>query len=107
MLRVSLPIAITVMAALCGQSLEAQDSERWTKLNTNLGMGMTVPLNPTAALIGSSIDVVIGAGYNFNRHHSMVGQFMWAGLPVQRMRSGPSIILPRRGTSAAPATCSL
>ena len=96
MLRISLPIAITVMAALCVQSLEAQDGEKWTKLNTNLGVGMTVPLNPTAALIGSSIDVVIGAGYNFNRHHSMVGQFMWAGLPVQQDALRPIFIVANR-----------
>jgi hypothetical protein len=91
-LRVSLPFAITIMAALCTRVLEAQDSETWSKLNTNLGMGMTVPLNPTAGLVGSSVDVVIGAGYNFNRHHSFVGQFMWAGLPFNNDAFLPIVI---------------
>jgi hypothetical protein len=92
-LRISLPVAIIVLAALCSQSLEAQDSEKWTKLNTNLGMGMTVPLNPTARLVGSSVDVVVGAGYNFNRHSSFVGQFMWAGIPVNKNAFRPIFLV--------------
>jgi hypothetical protein len=59
---------------------EAEDS----KLNTNLGMGLTVPLNPTAQFVGSSVNVVVGAGYNITKHHSFVGQFMWAGLPPNK-----------------------
>jgi hypothetical protein len=47
-------------------------------------MGMTVPLNPTARLVGSSVDVVVGTGYNFDKYHSLVGQFMWAGIPANQ-----------------------
>src|SRR5438552_2849563 len=72
--RVTLSIAVTVIGVVCTQGLEAQDS----KITTNLGVGMTVPLNPTAQIVGSSINVVVGAGYNFNKYHSLVGQFMWA-----------------------------
>ena len=46
----ALSIAVTVIGIVCTQRLEAQDS----KINTNLGVGMTVPLNPTAQIVGSS-----------------------------------------------------
>jgi hypothetical protein len=78
--RVTRSILIAFIAAVCTQTLRAQDS----KINTNLGIGMTVPLNPTAQIVGSSVNVVVGAGYNFNKHHSLVGQFMWAGIPVNK-----------------------
>jgi hypothetical protein len=74
------------------QGLRAEDYES-PKLNTNLGVGMTVPLNPTGRIIGSSVDVVVGAGYNFNRHHALVGQFMWAGLPANTDAMRPIYIL--------------
>ena len=96
--RVTLSIAVTVIGIVCTQRLEAQDS----KINTNLGMGMTVPLNPTAQIVGSSINVVVGAGYNFNKHHSLVGQFMWAGLPVKQEAFGPiDIVANVRNISAS------
>jgi hypothetical protein len=76
-----MPIKISTAIILLGvayvQHLGAQDS----KLNTNLGGGVTVPVNPTGGFVGASANIVIGAGYNFNKHHSLVGQFMWSGLP--------------------------
>jgi Outer membrane protein beta-barrel domain len=88
-LRVNLPVSIAFMGVLCAHALQAQDS----KINTNLGMGMTVPLNPTAQIVGSSVDVVVGAGYNFNKHHSLVGQFMWAGIPVNKDAMRPIYLI--------------
>ncbi len=100
--RITLPLAVAFAGALCAQILQAQESETGSKLNTNLGMGLTVPLNPTAQIVGSSINVVVGAGYNFNRHHSLVGQFMWAGLPVNRETFRPiDVIANARDISAS------
>ena len=73
----SVILRIAAAGALC---LHAQES----KINTNLGMGVSTPLNPTAPLIGASANVVTGVGYNFNEHHSIVGQFMWSGLPANK-----------------------
>jgi hypothetical protein len=56
---------------------QAQES----KLNTNLGMGVTIPVHPTSQFAKANVNVVVGAGYNFDRHQSLVFQFMWAGLP--------------------------
>ena len=87
LLLLALSVVTAGMKGLCAQDFESP------KLNTNLGMGMTVPLNPTAQLVGSSVNVVVGAGYNFNRHHALVGQFMWAGIPVKTDALRPIIIL--------------
>ncbi|HEY1341647.1 MAG TPA: hypothetical protein VGF59_29250, partial [Bryobacteraceae bacterium] len=62
----------------CG--LLGQDS----KLNTNLGAGPSIPVGATNGLVGASLNAVVGAGYNFTKHHSFVGQFMWAGLPPDK-----------------------
>jgi hypothetical protein len=83
----------TLVAAVCATGVKAQETFESPKLNTNLGMGMTVPLNPTGAFVGSSVDVVVGAGYNFDKHNSLVGQFMWAGLPVNKQALRPIWII--------------
>ena len=70
-------VSVASLAVVCSPILVAQDS----KLNTNLGAGVTVPVNPTARLAGASANVVVGAGYNFNKHNAIIGQFMWTGLP--------------------------
>jgi hypothetical protein len=63
---------------LLGASLFAQD---YSKLNFEIGGGVTAPLNPTARYAGVSGNFVTGAGYNIDQHHSIIGEFMWAGLP--------------------------
>jgi hypothetical protein len=92
----TLSISVILISGTCTQALRAQSDNEYSKLNTNLGMGMTVPLNPVAQLVGSSVDVVIGAGYNFNKHHALVGQFMWAGLPVNKDALRPIFIIANR-----------
>src|SRR5262249_53440429 len=62
------------------------------KLNTNLGFGVSVPLNPTARLVGASANAVVGAGYNFDKHNSIIGQFMWSGLPPNRDALRPIVM---------------
>ncbi len=94
-LRATLSTTALMIGAACAQILCAQSSE-YSKLNTNLGVGMTVPLNPVAQFVGSSVDVVVGAGYNMTRHHSFVGQFMWAGIPVHKEALGPIFLIANR-----------
>ena len=77
-MKTALSIAIFGLIAAAG--LRGQDS----KINTNLGAGVTAPLNPLGSLVGVSANIVAGAGYNFNRTHSVVGQFMWVGLNENR-----------------------
>jgi hypothetical protein len=77
-------LVLTILIATAHQQSLLAQEERDSKINTNLGMGLTVPLNPTAQFVGSSVNVVVGVGYNMTKHHSLVGQFMWAGLPPNR-----------------------
>src|SRR5262245_58198652 len=77
--RILLSIAALALAAAPG--LRGQDS----KLNTNLGAGITVPLTPLGRLTSFSANINAGAGYNFNKRHSIVGQFMWVGLNENRL----------------------
>ncbi|HWB85995.1 MAG TPA: outer membrane beta-barrel protein [Bryobacteraceae bacterium] len=82
-------LSFAVLSIVFGGSARAQDS----RINTNLGVGVTVPVNPTAALIGAGVNVVVGVGYNFDKHHSLVGQFMWSGLPLNQDALRPIRIL--------------
>jgi outer membrane protein with beta-barrel domain len=47
------------------------------KLNTNLGMIVSFPVNPSAQVVGAGWGIVGGAGYNLNQRHAIVGEFMW------------------------------
>jgi hypothetical protein len=77
-------LVLTILIVTAHQQNLLAQEDRDSKINTNLGMGVTVPLNPTAQFTGSNVNAVAGVGYNMTRHHSLVGQFMWAGLPPNR-----------------------
>ena len=85
-------LAVAILVAAVQHSMFAQDS----KLNTNLGMGVGVPLNPTAPIVGAGLNVVAGAGYNFTKRNSFVGQFMWHALPVHKEIFGPLLVVAQR-----------
>jgi hypothetical protein len=69
---------VSLLATAVVAPLGAQDAP---KLNFNIGGGISTPLNPTARYVGLSGNFVTGAGYNIDKHHSIIGQFMWSGLP--------------------------
>jgi hypothetical protein len=54
-----------------------EGSEDNPKFNTNLGLPLSAPLNPTARFAGPGAGVTYGAGYNFTRRHAVFGEFMW------------------------------
>jgi hypothetical protein len=59
-------------------NLHAQDDLTGeTKFNTNLGMTVSAPLNPTARFVHVGWGVAYGAGYNFNRRNAVIGEVMW------------------------------
>lgn len=62
-----------VVLACC--SLFAQDGSE--KINSNLGVGVSLPLNPTSNYVHVGWGATGGVGYNFNTHHSLIGEFMW------------------------------
>jgi hypothetical protein len=71
-------VSLGLLGAVCILPLPADD---FSKLNFNIGGGVTAPLNPTAQFVGVSGNFVAGAGYNINRSNAIIGEFMWAGLP--------------------------
>jgi hypothetical protein len=54
------------------------------KVNASLGVGVTQPVSATGRFVGSNVNVVMGAGYNFDKHNSVIGEFMYANLPPTR-----------------------
>lgn len=52
--------------------------------NFRLGGGFGVPLGSTARFAGLSGTFQVGAGPNLSKHSSLVGEFMWQGLPANR-----------------------
>ena len=58
-------------------------SSQESKLNTSIGAGVTVPLGSTSRVVGAGANVTVGAGYNISNHHSLIGEFMWSGLPAK------------------------
>ena len=72
-------VSILVMLGVFSLPVRSQQS----KLNTSLGAGVTAPMGSTKQLVGAGMNVTVGAGYNFSRHHSLIGEFMWSGLPAK------------------------
>lgn len=52
-----------------------------SRLNFNLGGGISTPLNPTGNYTGVSGNFNGGAGYDLDNKNSITGEFMWSGLP--------------------------
>jgi len=71
-------VILLVIALAPLQPLAAQDKcIEACRVNTNLAAVVNVPVNPTAQVAGIGGGTVIGAGYNFNQRHAVIGEFMW------------------------------
>ena len=75
-------IAGLLLMALATGSVNAQDSN--PQFNLHIGAGIGVPAGSTANFAGISGTFQVGAGPNFGRHSSIVGEYMWHGLPPNR-----------------------
>src|SRR5580765_6486376 len=87
----SLVVVLSLM-----QPLSAQMDETWCgdkcKINSNLAFVVNVPLNPTAQFATVGWGGVGGVGYNFNKRHAFIAEFMWnrtypAGDSLQPLRT--------------------
>jgi hypothetical protein len=58
-------------------SEEGDDNPRG---NVHIGAPIVIPLNPTAKAVHLGFGFNVGGGYNFNRHHAAVSDFMWNDL---------------------------
>lgn len=84
------PLALVVIA--CAAPLHAQEEYgEDSKLNTNLAMSFSVPLNPIAQFTNLGWGTTVGAGYNFNSHNAIIGEFLW-----NHMYPTPEVLAPIR-----------
>lgn len=67
-------VIVILMASLSG-TVHGQESSE--KVNANLGLSASIPLNPTKQYVNTGWGVVGGVGYNLSTHHSLIGEFMW------------------------------
>lgn len=65
------------MLLLCN-TVHAQEEPE--KINSNLGAALSLPMGPTGSVAKTSWGLTGGVGYNFNEHHSVIGEFMWSAL---------------------------
>src|SRR5689334_9830155 len=72
---------VSILVALGAYSPPVRSQE--SRLNTSLGAGVTAPMGSTKQVVGAGMNVTVGAGYNFSRRHSLIGEFMWSGLPAK------------------------
>jgi Outer membrane protein beta-barrel domain len=68
-------VALTSMQPAYAQMESA--CEDHCKINTNLAGVVNVPLNPTAQLVTVGWGLVGGVGYNFNKRHAFIAEFMF------------------------------
>jgi hypothetical protein len=74
-------LTIGLLSAAWITPMKAQSQNEEGKLNFSMGGGLTVPLNPIAKFAGAGGSFLASSGYNVDQHSSIVGQFMWDGLP--------------------------
>ena len=63
------------VAKLCAQFDDDLDDS--SKINTNMAMTLSAPLNPLAHNTNFGWGVVLGGGYNMSPRHAIIGEFMW------------------------------
>ena len=81
---------VSILVALGAYSLPVRSQE--SRLNTSLGAGVTAPMGSTAQVVGAGMNATVGAGYNFSRSHSLIGEFMWSGLPAKTEALRPILV---------------
>jgi opacity protein-like surface antigen len=92
MIRCTKALIQLTVAVACLNSLHAQQEfGEDSKLNTNLAMSFSVPLNPVAKFTNFGWGTTVGAGYNFNRHNAIIGEFLW-----NRLYATPEVLAPVR-----------
>jgi hypothetical protein len=84
MKRVSATTGLLILLIIvCTTDGKAQDDislEGNEHLNTNLAVNITAPTNPLSNFAKVGGGLVAGAGYNINKHHAFIGEFMWSRL---------------------------
>jgi hypothetical protein len=70
-------ISISFVTVACCVLYAQEESNDDPRVNANLGGILSLPLHPTKHFATIGGGVVGGAGYNFNRRHAVLGEFMF------------------------------
>jgi hypothetical protein len=87
-------VMISLLLLVCCRPLWAQDDNE--KINSNLGVAMSLPINPTSEFATLGWGFTAGAGYNFTQHHAIIGEFMW-----NRLYSTNEAMVPLRAAESS------
>jgi hypothetical protein len=80
-------VAASLLTIFMAASAHAQTTNY--PFNIHVGGGIGAPLSSTAKFVGISGTFQFGAGPNLSKHTSIVGEFMWQGLPPNQNALGP------------------
>ena len=72
-------IGVTLLGVWCAA---VQGQESFERVNSHFGAIGSFPLHPIGTYTGIGWGLLGGAGYNFSRRHSAIGEFMWTRLAV-------------------------
>jgi hypothetical protein len=104
-MRIQRYLGLASLGALWAISVQAQSS---SPFNLHIGGGVGVPLSCTANFAGVSGTFQVGAGPNVGPHSSIVGEFMWQGLPPTRNTLLPVVnALCATGVVTSTTACSI
>jgi hypothetical protein len=78
-MRIQSLIVFGFLVVLLAASTQAQENA--SPFNIDIGGGIGVPLSRTSDFAGVSGAFQVGAGPNITSHQSIVGEFLWQGLP--------------------------
>jgi hypothetical protein len=75
--KIVLGMAAILLAWLPPLQAQDYDCEDECKINSNVALVINKPLSTTAEVASAGWGAVAGVGYNFNKRHAFVGEFMW------------------------------
>ena len=84
-------LLVVFFSSIRAQGQEEEEFDEDSRLNSNLGIPITAPLNPTAKFTNFGWGFTMGVGYNMSRRHAFVGEFMW-----NRLYPSSSALAPLR-----------
>lgn len=85
-------VTILLVVTACSALLHGQEEGEYdedSKINTNLAMPLSVPVNPISNFVNFGWGATFGAGYNMSRRNAFVGEFMWNRLFVSSSALAP------------------
>jgi hypothetical protein len=70
-------VVLTLLLAPFTLSAQDEEGNDNRKSNGQLGLPISIPLNPMGQFAQAGTGITYGAGYNFTRRHALIGEFMW------------------------------